>query len=100
MARNDTITLLPRAWTQLTNSDTTAVSFQVLGTNPVLLAGTVGAVAPATAPGGAESARLFYPGDHIPGTVFLADFWPGLVGANRLWAWVEGDGGRVAVSHS
>lgn len=100
MARNDTIILLPRVWTQLTNSDASAVSFQVQGTNPVLLAGTAGAVAPAAAPGGVESARLFWPGDHIPATVFLADFWPGVAGVNRLWAWVEGDGGRVAVSHA
>lgn len=100
MPRHDTITIPPRVWTQLTNADVSAVSFQVLGNNPVSIAATAGAVAPAAGPGGTESARVFWTGDHIPATVFLSDLWPGLAGANRLWAWAEGDGGKIAVSHA
>ena len=100
MARNDTIIVPTRVWTQLTNADVAALSFQVLGDTPVQIAATVGAVVPAAGPGGAESARLFWPGDMLFATAFLADLWPGLPGANRVWAWAEGSGGRVAVSHA
>ena len=100
MPRNDTLTIPPRVWTQLTNADVTAVSLQILSNNPVAIAGTAGAVAPASGPGGSEAARILWPGDHLLATTFLTDLWPGVSGVNRLWAWAEGDGAKVAVSHA
>lgn len=99
MPQDTTITLAQRQWTQLTNADVAGLAFQHLGQNPVSIMAT-GGPQPANQPGTSNSARILRPGEHFPDTVLLADLWPGIASAVRLWAWAESAGEKIAVSHA
>lgn len=98
MARNAIVTIPVRTWTELTANDCTAVAVQAQSAYPILLTATTGA-APAAAPDASLATYVLSPGDLLPASVWLADLWPGVTGAKRLWAWSEGSGARAAVSH-
>ena len=94
MARTDTVSVPANAWTQLTNSDATAVTFQVKS-GAVYLVATVGATPPADL----DNALLYYAGQ---GEVALAmaDLAPGTAGANRLYAWGAVPSSNIYISHA
>ena len=79
MAYNDTIAVLA-AWTLLTNSNVAGITFQNQG-EPIYVQATVGNVVPVNETG------LLYPnmnGETASLTLALA--FPGVAGANRVWA--------------
>lgn len=94
MAQNTTKTLAAATWTQLTDADITAITFQNISGNFVLVKGTVGAVAPTNITG----AIRYNPGQGER-NVALSDLFPGVSGANRVYAYAQ-DGAQVVVSHA
>ena len=95
MPRNDIVTVLPKTWTQLTNSDVTAMRMQSLNGNAIRLMVTATAVAPATDLGHVELNNR----EIIAANYTLAELWPGVTGAKRVWAWCEYYA-QVSVSHA
>jgi hypothetical protein len=95
MARNDDIEIPERAWTQLTNADATAVRVSLKGSFGLLLQATNGTTPP-TGLGGAIPLQGY---GTLAADLALADLWPGVSGANRLWAWTD-QAQTVSVSHA
>lgn len=95
MARNDNVTLPPGAWTQLTNGDVTALRVQNIGNGAVLVKARVGAGALASPDGSVTLDSL----GMIEATTPLADLFPGIAGANRVYGYSD-SGGIVSVSHA
>lgn len=94
MARTNVITLPKDSWTQLTNSDATAVTFQVRrGT--VQIAAVVGAVAPTDFDKAVE-----YRKGQGEAAIPLASLAPGTAGANRVYAHPGPDSAEVYISHA
>lgn len=94
-ARNDNVTLAANAWTQITDGDVTAIRVQNIGTGAVWVKARVGAGALASLGGAICLDPLMMIGADMP----LADLFPGVSGANRVYAWSE-VGGLVSVSHA
>lgn len=95
MAQNTTTDIPAVTWTQVTTADITSATFQNNGGNAVWILATVGAIAPT---GGAKGIR-YNPGSGERSSVTLATLFPGLSGANRLYAYAP-DGARVFISHA
>jgi len=82
-------------WTMVTDADVTAITFQNVNGYAIQVTGTNGTTAP-TATGGV----VYNPGQGER-AVAMADLFPGVSGANRLWARVPGiAAGLVFVSHA
>lgn len=94
MAQNTTITVPARTWTQLTDADITAITFQNIGSSHVLIKATTDATAPTNFSG----AIRYNPGQGER-NVALSDLFPGLAGRDRVWAYAE-DATPVVVSHA
>lgn len=93
MAQNTTVALTANTWTQLTDGNVTAMRALNLGTDSIWVQATVGAVAPSNTNGAVSLA---------PGKVeilTLATMWPGVAGANRIYA-LSPVAGRVSVSNA
>jgi len=95
MARNDTITLTSGVWTQLTNANAAAVRVQNLVGYTIKLQATNGATAPTSIAGALE----LRPHGTLATDLTLAQLWPGVAGANRLWV-LSDIGANVSVSHA
>ena len=94
MAQNTTTTIAAATWTQLTDADIARITFQNVGSNHVLIKATIGASTPTNATG----AIRYNPGQGER-NVLLADLFPGLVGANRVYAYSP-DATQIVVSHA
>lgn len=94
MAQNTTIPVIKDDWVMLTNGDVTEVTFQNIGGSFVLLKATSGTTKP-TSTGGAFR---YNPGQGERKGV-LADIFPGVSGANRVWAWAPA-ASQVVISHA
>jgi hypothetical protein len=94
MAQNTSIDVAANTWTLLTNSDVTTITFQNVGGHNLFIKATTDTSAPTTTNGGVV---------YTPGTgernVAMTDLFPGLSGADRIWAYGT-EGGRVMVSHA
>lgn len=95
MPQNTTINLPAGEWVLLTNADVTACTFQVASSArlPVLIAGTVGAVAPTTTDGSV----IYEPGEGEY-NIALADMFLGIA-ATRLYAYSARET-SIFVSHA
>jgi hypothetical protein len=82
MAQNTTVTLTAGTWTQLTNANVTAITFQNTSSHHMFVAGTVGASAPSSTSG----AIRYNPGQGEKNAA-LTDLFPGTSGANRVYAY-------------
>ncbi len=93
MARDDTLTIPANAWTQLTNSDATNVTFQVKR-GSIQLTATAGAVQPT------DFTKAI---DYVKGegeiNIALAGLRIATPGVNRLWAFANADSADVYISH-
>lgn len=99
MPQTANVTLAPRAWTPLTNAAVTALRVQNLTRWPILLQATVGAVPP-TADAAGKAGAIKLGEDMVLGADRpLSELWPGLTGANRVYAWTDIDG-EASVSHA
>lgn len=94
-ARNDNVTLPAGVWTQITDGDVTALRVQNIGSGAVFIKARVGAGALSSL-GGAICLDAL---GMIPATTPLADLFPGVSGANRVYA-LSDAGGIVSVSHA
>ena len=98
MARNETLTLASDQWMQLTNGDVTALRVENQGTRHVYLQATAGG---GTAPTSTSGALSLGPAGVVAADLTLAQLWPGVAGANRVWAYqAEGIVVPVSVSHA
>ena len=95
MAQNTTVTLTARTWTQVTNSDANAVRVANLGTEPIWVMATVGAVAPTSFAGGLP----LLTGQVMAADLSLAQLFPGVAGANRVYVYSP-YASQVSVSHA
>lgn len=95
MARNADVSIPARTWTQLTNGNVTELRLQVQGRFGIRIKATAGEVPP-TNTGGSIEIR---PGDGIAGDQTLAQLFPGVAGANRVYAYANGPT-SVSVSHA
>lgn len=95
MAQNTTIDIPPKIWTLITDSDVEQVCFQNATNGYIVLKATVGAdSAPTDDIGGITYNTMM--GERL---VDLADLFPGVSGANRLWVWSP-FGGKMFISHA
>lgn len=94
MAQNTDIAVAANAWTQLTNSGVTSVTFQNASPYQIRVKGTIDDTAPTTLDG----AILYAPGQGER-NVALSDLFPGIASVGRVWAYCESRT-RVMVSHA
>ena len=95
MAHTD-IALPTATWTLITDTNVTALRVQNVGADIVLLQATSGATAP-TSSGGAV---CLIPGEGIAADQTLADLFPGVASAARVWARPLNAVSKVSVSHA
>lgn len=94
MAQRDTKVIEADTWTQLTDADVSAITFQNQSGVPVLIAGTSDATAPTDqewpsyAPGLGEK------------NVTLSDLFPSVSGVDRVWAYCPKQRGVIWLSHA
>ena len=93
MAQNTSKTVTGGAWTQLTDADVTAITFQNTGGHEIYIAGT----ATASAPSNLDTAIRYNPGQGEANRT-LADLFPG-ISATRVYAYAHNTG-SVFVSHA
>jgi hypothetical protein len=84
LAQNLTLTIPAATWTQLTDADITALTFQNVGGNHILIKATTDGTAPTN-----FSAAIRYNPGQGERNVSLADLFPGLAARDRVWAWAE-----------
>lgn len=94
MAQNTSITLTAKDWTQLTDADITSITFQNIGGYHMLVKATTDATKPTDAAGSIR----YNPGQGER-NVAMTDLFPGLSGADRLWAYAD-QPVSVFVSHA
>lgn len=95
MAFHDNVALVKGVWRQVTNGNVTALRVQNRGGYPVFLQATIGEVEPADLRGALE----LRPGDTLAADLTLAQLWPGVAGANRIYAWCASNS-EVSASHA
>jgi len=82
-------------WVLITDANITAATFQTRSGSPVEILATNGTTAPA-----AMAAGILYPFPLGERNATLADLFPGVSGANRLWARSFALDGLVFISHA
>lgn len=98
MPKNDTDIVAAGAWTEITDADVTNITFFVdapNGRNSVYIKATVGASAPTDLDG-----AIRYTDGQGERNVALTDLFPGISGANRVYAYPTDTIARVFVSHA
>ncbi len=94
MAQNTDIVLNSAGWTELTNADAASIRVENIGSVDVKLQATSGS-APSDALG-----SIVLPVRQMLVNEALADLWPGLSGATRVFAIGAGFNAKVSVSHA
>jgi hypothetical protein len=93
MPQNTTVNVPAGAWTQLTDADVSAITFQNIGGHFILVKATTDD----TAPTDTTAAIRYNPGQGER-NVTLSDLFPGLSGRDRVWAYSDSNT-SVFVSH-
>lgn len=94
MPRSTTVSLPAGSWTEITDADVTAITFMNEGPGYVRVMATVGATPPTTLAGSFK-----YEPRRGEANITLSDLFPGVSGANRVYA-ISEQKGAVAVSHA
>lgn len=96
MAQNTTIAIAESdGWTQLTDANVTAITFQVRGGQKVGVQGTVGASAPSD-----DTGHIVYEKGEGEAAKALSDLFPGVSGANRVYVKAFSGPASIFVSHA
>jgi len=95
MARNDNVTIPRAVWTQLTNANATAIRVQSVSGSEMRLQATNGTTAPTTQVG----TIALTGGAVLAADLTIAQLWPGVAGANRVWAFAN-TASVASVSHA
>lgn len=82
-------------WTEITDANVTAITFNNKGGRKIAVAATVGSVAPAD-----NTGSVVYRPHSGEVAIAIADLAPGLTGANRVFAKTFGGFSHVYVSHA
>jgi len=85
MARNDNVAIPAITWTQLTNANATAIRVQSVILSEMTLQATNGVTAPTTQVG----VIVLAGGAVLAADLTIAQLWPGVTGANRVWAFAR-----------
>jgi hypothetical protein len=85
MARNEQVNITPGAPVQLTNANATSIRVQCMGPLSVELQATNGATPPVSRSGG----LILGPYQVLAADLTIAQLFPGVSGANRLWAFAD-----------
>lgn len=94
MAKDQTDTLTPGEWNELTANDVTNITFQNLSQYDMWVLATT-----ASAPTGPKTdGKLWGPGTGEKNAA-LSDLWPGITGADRVFAYAD-HAIQVSVSHA
>lgn len=94
MAQNTTYPVTT-SWVMITDANVTNATFQNLTQGGLFIAATNGTGSPT-----AGVQTLSYGAGQGERNVALADLFPGVSGANRLWARVQSGSGTVFISHA
>jgi hypothetical protein len=94
MSQNTTIAIPAATWTQLTDADISSITFQNVGSNHIVIKATTDGTAPTSTDGGFR----YNPGQGER-NVSMSNLFPGIAGADRLWAYSQ-DASSVVVSHA
>jgi hypothetical protein len=95
MARNDDVALTRGTWAQLTNANAAALRVANISGYGLTLQATAGATAPESRAGSLVLGAL----QVLAADLTIAQLWPGVAGANRVWAMPDIDC-TVSVSHA
>jgi hypothetical protein len=95
MARNDNVAIPALTWTQLTNANATAIRVQSVILSEMTLQATNGVTAPTTQVG----VIVLAGGAVLAADLTIAQLWPGVTGANRVWAFARTPS-LASVSHA
>lgn len=82
-------------WTLLTNSDVVTATFQNQSGYEVYVTATAGTGAPS-----ADAPYIVYARFQGERSTSLSDLFPGVSGANRLWARISDGTARIFISHA
>jgi len=97
MAQNANVSLVGNVWTQLTNANAVAVRVQNQEKHTIRLQATNGTTPPSNS---VTAGSIMLNGEEtLAADLTLAQLWPGVTGANRLWALSFADI-AVSVSHA
>jgi len=96
-AKNTNVSLPMGDWTEITDSDVSAATVDNVGLAEVIIMATVGAVAPIE--GDNDGIRLASKMG-IKSSDTLADLYPGVSGATRIYALCRSGDGEVFISHA
>lgn len=94
MAQNTNYNIAAGTWVLLTDADVTAITFQNVSDFYVYIKATTDT----TAPTSLDGAVKYSPGQGER-AVAMADLFPGISGADRLWAYAR-ENASVMVSHA
>ena len=95
MARNNNVEIPPAVWTQLTNANASSIRVQSVSGSEMRLQATNGTTAPTTQVGTIALAG----GAVLAADLTIAQLWPGVAGANRVWAFAN-TASVASVSHA
>lgn len=95
MPQNTTALVPAGVWTQLTDDNVSAIAIQNQSGHILRLQATNGL----TAPTGFGGAIDLLPYANFTAAHLLSELWPGVPGANRVWAWST-VAANVRVSHA
>jgi hypothetical protein len=95
MARNDNVEIPATTWTQLTNANASSIRVQSVSATEMMLQATNGVTAPSTLLG----AIVLAGGNVLAADMTIAQLWPGVAGANRVWAFAN-TASVASVSHA
>jgi len=96
MPSNADLSIPALTWTQLTTNDIGAIRVTNISSGAmILLKATVGITAPTDRDGAIPLAA----GSTWAADLTIAQVWPGISGANRIWAFSQ-DASRASVSHA
>jgi hypothetical protein len=96
MPQNTTVTYPANTWTQITDASVTAIRVQNQSIFTVSLSATSSAVAPTNLSGAIELAG----GETLAADLTLAQLFPGVTGATRLWVYPVGHPAVLSISHA
>lgn len=84
-----------QAWVMVTDANVSSVTFQNLTQGGMFISATNGLTAPTN-----DDGAISYGSGQGERNVLLSDLFPGVTGANRLWARIASGTGTLFISHA
>lgn len=100
MARNETLNLPADEWTEITNADATSITFMVQSPNTAIVYIQATAASEPSGGDGDVSGSIPYAAGQGERNATIADMFPGVAGADRVFAHPVGVAANLFVSHA